>query len=120
MRVLAAIGLLVACAVTGVAVAVATVALHQLWWGLLLGALAGVAALVALPARWCTRPPYAGGWAAVLAAALQERPEGDYLVPAGGGGYLLLGLALVLLVAAFATLPRPARAADRPGQAPPS
>ncbi|MDN4172413.1 hypothetical protein QWY28_05625 [Nocardioides sp. SOB77] len=115
MRALGAVVLLVAaavaCAALGLAVAVATVALHQLWWGLLLGAAAAVAAVLALPARWSTRPPFAVAYAAGLAAVLQERPEGDFVVPAGGAGYLLLGLALVLLVVSFATLPRPGRAA---------
>ncbi|MDN4160224.1 hypothetical protein [Nocardioides abyssi] len=115
MRVVVAVGLLlgsvVLSALLGAAVAVASVALHQLWWGLLLGVAASAAAVVALPARWTTRPPYALGYAAVLATTLQERPEGDFLVPAGGAGYLLLGLALVLLVVAVATLPRPGRSA---------
>ncbi|MCR6030617.1 hypothetical protein GGQ22_04070 [Nocardioides sp. zg-579] len=110
MRALVAVALLVGSAALGVVVAIAAVAVHQLWWGLLLGAAASLAAVVALPARWSTRPPFALGYAAVLAAAVQRRPEGDYLVPADASGYLLLGLALVLLVVAFATLPRPGRA----------
>lgn len=109
MKVLAGAGLLLVSAVLGVAVAVASVALHQLWWGLLLGCAASLAAVVALPARWSARPPYAVAYAAVLAAALRQRPEGDFLVPAGAAGYLLLGVAVTLLVVAVATLPRAQR-----------
>lgn len=107
MKVLTAVGLLLG----GATVAVATVALHQLWWGLLLGVLATSAALVALPPGWWSRPPYALGFAALLGVALQPKDEGDYLVPAGSAGYLLVVLALVLVVTAFASLPRPQRTA---------
>ncbi|NHC23436.1 hypothetical protein G6553_09670 [Nocardioides sp. IC4_145] len=109
MKVVAAVGRLVASAALGLAVAVATVALHQLWWGLLLGVAASAAAVVALPVHWSARPPYAVAYAAVLAAALQERPDGGFLVPAGVAGYVVLGVAVLLLVLSVATLPRPDR-----------
>lgn len=109
MKVLVAVVSAAATLVLGAAVAVATVALHQLTWGLLLGVAASAAAVVALPPRWSTRPPFALAYAAVLAAASQTRPEGDYLVPAGTAGYVLLGLALVLLVVSVATQSRPPR-----------
>ena len=35
------------------------------------------------------------------------RGEGDYLVASTGAGYAVLGLALVVLMLAIATLPRP-------------
>ncbi|GGO71382.1 hypothetical protein [Nocardioides deserti] len=109
MKVVATAGRLVGSLALGLAVAVATVSLHQLWWGLLLGVAASVAAVFALPAHWSTRPPYAVAYAAVLAAALQERPEGDFLVPAGVAGYVVLAVAVLLLVVSVATLPRPDR-----------
>ena len=52
MRVLAAAGLLLVGAVT----AVATVALHDLWWGLALASVATVWTTLALPAGWWSRP----------------------------------------------------------------
>jgi hypothetical protein len=79
-----AVGLLLGGAVVGLA----TVALHTIWWGLLLGALATAATVYALPAGWWLRAAFGVGWAVAV-------------------GYLLLGLAVVVLVVSLATLPRP-------------
>lgn len=104
MRVLAAIGLVVAGATT----AVATVALHDWWWGLALATAATVAALVALPPGWWSRLAFVAGWDAMVGWLTFPRPEGDYAISQDVQGYAVLGLALVLLVAAIGTLPRPA------------
>ena len=102
MRGLAAVALLAGGAGTGLA----TVALHERWWGLLLGAVATALPLVALPAGWWSRLAFALGWAGVVGLAATPRPEGDYAVGADLAGFLLLGLGLAVLVAALLTLPR--------------
>ena len=105
MRVAGAVVLLVAGAVT----ALATTAVHQLWWGLLLGAAATVAALVALGRGWLTRFPFGLGWTGFVVWVAPARPEGDYAISSDAPGYALLTLALVVLVFSLATLPRPGR-----------
>ncbi|GAB2445716.1 hypothetical protein GCM10027062_28220 [Nocardioides hungaricus] len=103
MRLLAAAGLLLAGAVTGVA----TVALHQLWWGLALATVAVVAAVVALPAGWWSRLAFVVGLDLVVGWLTMPRAEGDYLISRDVQGYAVLILGLVLLVGALGTLPRP-------------
>lgn len=98
--------------VVGAATAVATVALHQLWWGLLLGAVATLAGLLGLPRGWLTRLPYAVGWAATVGYLTAPEPGGGFAIGANTSGYAVFGLALVVLLLAAATLPRPGR---RPG-----
>jgi hypothetical protein len=95
--------------VAGVALAVGTVAVYQLWWGLLLGAAATLAVLVATPPGWGTRLPLALGFDGIVALTAVPRSEGDYLVASTGSGYTVLGLALLVLCVAIATLPRPDR-----------
>lgn len=97
----------------GAATALATVALHQLWWGLLLGTAATLAGLLGLPRGWLTRLPYAAGWAGMVGYLTLPPPGGGYAIGADTSGYAVAGLALVLLVAAVATLPRPGRGAGR-------
>lgn len=101
LRTAAALGLLVA----GFVIGVAAVAVHARAWGLPLGAVATLAALVALPPGLWSRCPYAAGWIVALALALVPRPEGDYAIASDVPGYLLLAVGLVLLVLALATLP---------------
>jgi hypothetical protein len=93
----------------GIAAGVATVAAYQWWWGLLLAAAATLLALVAAPAGWATRLPFAAGFAGAVALFAVPRAEGDYLVASSAAGYAVLGLALVVLMLAIATLPRPQR-----------
>ena len=95
--------------VAGAATALATVLLHQVWWGFLLSIAATVTALVAVGRGWLTRLPFALGWVGVVAVATPQRPEGDYLVGSNTSGYLLLGFALLVLLFAVATLPHPRR-----------
>ncbi|MFC5177417.1 hypothetical protein [Nocardioides taihuensis] len=104
LHVLVALGLLV----VGVVTAVAVVALHQLWWGLVLGLAATLTTLVALPPGWWTRLAFAVGWVGLVAYVVPARPSGSYLVPGNAAGYLLLGAGLVVLLLAVATV-RPAR-----------
>ena len=113
MRALAAAGLFVA----GAAVGLAAVAVHELWWGLPLATVASAASLVALPAGWWTRLPYAAGWDAMVGWLTFPRPDGGYVVSADAQGYAVLGLGLLLLAGCVATLPRPA---SRDVHAPPS
>ena len=102
MKVAGAAFLLVAGAVT----ALATTALHQLWWGLTLGAAATLVALVAVGPGWWTRLPFAVGWVGLLAWLVPTRAEGDFVISADVAGLTLLGLGLVVLLGALATLPR--------------
>lgn len=106
MRPLAAVGLLLAGAATGIA----TVALHDLSWGFVLGAVATVAAVVVLPAGWWSRLAFVVGWDLMVGWLTFPRPEGDYVISQNWQGYAVLALGLVLLVVAIGTLPRPTRA----------
>lgn len=101
-RLPAALGLLAAGAVTGVA----AVALHGLWWGFVLAVAAVLAAVVALPAGWWSRLAFVVGFDAVVGWLTVPRAEGDYLVSQDWQGYALLAVGLALLVGALATLPK--------------
>ena len=107
MRPLAAAGLLLAGAATGVA----TVALHELAWGFALAVVATVVAVAALPPGWWSRLAFVAGWDLVVGWLSFPRAEGDYVISQDWPGYAVLGLGLVLLVVAIGTLPRPG---DRP------
>jgi hypothetical protein len=95
--------------VGGIAVAVGTVAVYQWWWGLLLAAASTLALVLVTPPGWTTRLPLAAGFVGTVALTAIPRGEGDYLVAATGRGYAVLGLALLVLCIAIATLPRPER-----------
>ena len=103
MRLLAALVLLV----LGVGTGLASVALHEFWWGLLLSAVATVATLVWLPPGWWSRLPFALGWAGLVGSVVSPRPEGDYAIRQDLPGYVLIGVAVLALGFAVATLPRP-------------
>lgn len=104
----------------GVVTSLATVAVHQLWWGLVLGASATLSALLALSGGWLTRLPFAAGWTGFLAWMVPTRDEGDYAISADAQGVALLALALVVVVLALATLPRPVRRSPVRGSGPPT
>jgi hypothetical protein len=95
--------------VAGIAVGVGTVAVYQWWWGLLLAAATALALVLVTPPGWTTRLPLAAGFVGIVALTAVPRGEGDYLVASTGRGYAVLGLALVVLCIAIATLPRPER-----------
>jgi hypothetical protein len=95
--------------VAGIATAVGTVAVHQSWWGLLLGAATALVLVLVTPPGWTTRLPLSLGFVGTVALTAVPRSEGDYLVASTGTGYAVLGLALLVLCLAIATLPRPAR-----------
>jgi hypothetical protein len=103
VRVLTPVLLLGVGAVTGVA----AVAVHQRWWALALVVAAVTGTELTLPRGWSTRLPFAVGFVALLGLALTPRPEGDYLVPGNARGYVLLGVGILTLVIAVASLPRP-------------
>lgn len=105
MRLLAAAGLVLAGAVTGLA----SVAVHERGWWLLLAAAATGTALVALPPGWWSRLAFTLGWTGLVGWLVLPRPEGDYAIGSDPAGYGLIGLGLLILVAGVATLPRPAR-----------
>lgn len=102
MRLLVAVGLLLAGALTGVA----TVALHELWWGLALGVAAVLVAVIALPPGWWSRLAFVVGFDAMVGWLTAPRTEGDYVVSQDVQGYAVLAFGLVLLVGALATMPR--------------
>jgi hypothetical protein len=106
VKALAALGLLVLGAATGIA----TVVLHSAWWGLLLGVVATAASLAALPPGWWSRAAFGVAWAVTVGYFSVRPGEGGYLVSANAHGYLLLGCAMVVLAVSLATLPRPGRA----------
>jgi hypothetical protein len=103
-RAAAAVGLLVA----GAGTALASVAVHEISWGLWLAAAATLLTLVALPPGWWARLPFALGFAAFVGWMVGPRADGGYAVSSDARGYALVGLALLVLVLGIATLPRPA------------
>lgn len=108
----------VASVLLGVAVGVASVALHTEWWTLGLAAATTIVVLVALGPGWWSRLPFGIGWVLVVAMTVSPRDEGDYLVSGDAQGYLLLGLAVVVLVVSLATLPLPRRGVGGSSTAP--
>ena len=104
MRILAAAGLLLAGAVTGIA----AVGLHELVWGFFLVVAATAVTVWALPAGWL-RVGFVLGWTVMVGWLTVPRTEGDYLVSQDWQGYGLLGVGLAVLMAAVVTLPRPRR-----------
>ncbi len=107
MKALAASGTVV----LGLVVGLSSVALHHHWWGLLLAIAATTATAYALPPGWWARVPFAFGWVAMIGYLTLQRDEGDYVIAGEVQGYILLGFATVLAVAAMVTL-RPLRRGD--------
>ncbi|KQW49205.1 hypothetical protein ASC77_10975 [Nocardioides sp. Root1257] len=105
MRFVVALGSLLA----GAATAIATVALHQLVWGLALAVVATAVTVLALPPGWSTRLAFVVGFDAMLGWLTVPRAEGDYLISQNWQGYAVLGFGMVLLVVGVSTLPRPGR-----------
>ena len=103
LRIALTVGLLV----LGLAVGLASVAVHSTWWGLPLAVVTTALTAYAAPAGWKTRIPFVLGWAVVVAVLAVPRSEGDFLIASDVPGYALLGFGLVLVVAGFATMPPP-------------
>lgn len=108
MRALIAAGLFA----LGLGAGLASVMVHQWWWGLTVALGAVGATLVALPGGWWRRLPFALGWSGAVAVLAGERAEGDYLVSTDTNGWLLLIAAGVVVVAGMIGLLSP-RAAVR-------
>ncbi|WP_244931909.1 hypothetical protein [Nocardioides sp. W7] len=106
MSTLTRLAVLPGCLALGVVTAVGSVALHQLWWGLVLAVAAPAATLMALPPGWWVRLPFALGWVATVGYLTVPRPEGDYVIADGAAGYVLLAAAMAFLVSGLVTLPR--------------
>jgi hypothetical protein len=103
VKLLAAAGLLLAGALTGLT----AVAVHELLWGFVLALVATAVTVFALPAGWWSRLAFVLGWVLTVGWLAVPRPEGDYLVSQDWQGYGVLAFGMVLLVAGLATLPRP-------------
>lgn len=93
----------------GAAVAVASIAVHRTWSGILL---AGAGTLAAM---WAVHWPapraattFAAGWLAVLLVAVAGRGEGDYVVSSDAIGWTLIGFGFVVLVTGIAWGRQPA------------
>ena len=91
----------------GVGTGLASVALHEVWWGMVLAVCATAATLLGLPPGWWSRLSFALGWAALVGWVVSPRPEGDYAIGQDPAGYTLIGIALLALVFGLVTLPRP-------------
>ncbi len=102
-RVVLAAGLLL----LGLAVGLASVAVHATWWGLPLALTTTAVSAYAAPSGWAGRLPFVLGWAVVVGVLAMPRGEGDFLIAGDVSGYTLLGFGVVLVVAGFVTLPPP-------------
>lgn len=108
----------VASVLLGLAVGVASVALHTEWWTLGLAVATTLVLLRALTPGWWSRLSFGIGWVLVVAMTVSPRDEGDYLVSGDAQGYLLVGLAVVVLVVSLGTLPLPRRGVGGSASAP--
>ncbi len=119
MKALVAVGALP----LGMVVGLSAVALHQRWWGLPLAIAATATTAYALRPGWWARLPFAFGWVAMVGYLALPRSDGGYAIASDAPGYLLLGFAVALLVAATVTLHplrRDGAAQQRPPSQPPS
>ncbi len=103
------VGLAVGLLVIGLAVGLASVAVHALWWGLPLALVTTAVTAYAAPQGWAGRLPFVLGWAVVVAVLAVPRGEGDFFIAGDVSGYALVGFGLVVVVAALVTLPAPRR-----------
>jgi hypothetical protein len=103
------VGLALGLLVLGLAVGLASVAVHATWWGLPLALLSTGLTAYAAPQGWAGRLPFVLGWAAIVAVLAVPRGEGDFLIAGDLPGYVLTGFGLAVVIAAFVTLPAPGR-----------
>ena len=88
----------------GLMIGTAAVLVHDTWWGLPLAILSTAATARALTAG-APRVGFSLGWAIAVGVFAVPRPAGDYLVASGFTGYTMLIMALVVMIAAMATVP---------------
>lgn len=93
--------------IVGLAVGLAAVAVHALWWGLPLAVATTALTAYAAPGGWWARLPFALGWAAMVGVLSVPHADGGFLIAGDLNGYVLLGLGVSVLVASFVTLPLP-------------
>lgn len=102
-RVALAVGLLI----VGLAVGLASVAVHALWWGLPLAVVTTALTAYAAPGGWSGRLPFVLGWAAMVGGLSIPQGDGDFLIAGDTNGYILVGFGMSVLVAGCVTLPAP-------------
>lgn len=100
----------------GLATGVLTVAVHDIGWAMLLAVATALLMLFAAPPGWGTRLPFGIGFVLAVGVLAVPRPEGDYLLSNDVAGYLLIGVAVLVLTLSIATLPR--RTGGGPGESP--
>ncbi len=100
-QLLTGVGLLLGGALTAVCV----VAVHQSWWGWLLGVTATGAMLRLLPAGLAVRTAYALGFVGMIGVVVLGRPEGDYAIASSPNGYGLVAATLAVLGYGIASIP---------------
>jgi len=93
----------------GIGAGVATAAVYQLTYGLVIAIATTLVVLVATPPGWGTRLPYALGYGFILGVLSVPRGAGGYVITSSRSGYAILGVALMVLTFAVGTLPRPGR-----------
>jgi hypothetical protein len=103
----------------GALIAVATVAVHQRWWGLLLALAATFSGHGVLPARWWGRLMFAAGWAGMIGYVTMPSPGEGFLIGADAKGYALLGAVLIMVGWSLSSVALADRGVASQGQPPP-
>jgi hypothetical protein len=88
----------------GIVVGAGSGLLYSMTWGMVLAWATSLAVVLASPPGW-RRGSFVAGWMIAVLALIIPRPEGDYLIESDVAGYVLLGLAGVMLAIVSATLP---------------
>ncbi|WP_235737903.1 hypothetical protein [Nocardioides alcanivorans] len=112
-RAWAKVGLTLLALAVGLVTGLASTAVHDKnWLWFLLAVAAPAAAAAAWTPGWL-RVGFCTGWIMLVLVAIQGTRAGSYAISADLRGYLFLGCALLLMMAAIVTLPSPASRARR-------